>query len=221
MRGKFGDDGKGILSIYNPELQEQYTRDAKRAHFGSAPRLCDVAAAFGQRILETWLELHINDLSEFAGCREKLPAKKTEEVARLIIGQYGQYRLTELMLFFVRFKRCEYGRFYGAVDPMIIMGALRDFAAQRRTALEEERERSERHTKELAEQSHRELQDDYRRRVPGAFTPGAALNFTQYRLLGYYALPDAELSVALREIAEGRRKVPTQLADIMAAGRVG
>ena len=217
MRELYGAEGKELLKVFNPELQEYYTRDTERAHFGNSPRLSEVAAVFGPHILESWMELHINDLSEFAGCRDKLPAKKTEEVARLIFGQYSHYRLTELMLFFVRFKRCEYGRFYGMVDPMIIMGALRDFAAQRRSVLEEARIRSERRTKELADQSHRELQEDYRRRVPGAYTPGAALTYTQYRLLGYYTLPDAELKRALREIAEGRRKLPTRLADIMAA----
>ena len=39
------------------------------------------------------------------------------------------------MLFFSRFKQGKYGRFYGSVDPLIIMSALIDFVRERNDAI--------------------------------------------------------------------------------------
>ena len=39
------------------------------------------------------------------------------------------------MLFFSRFKQGRYGRFYGSVDPLIIMSALIDFVRERNDAI--------------------------------------------------------------------------------------
>lgn len=39
------------------------------------------------------------------------------------------------MLFFYQFKKGNYGRFYGAIDPLVIMTALQSFRRERFDAL--------------------------------------------------------------------------------------
>lgn len=73
----------------------------------------------------------LEDLADFAGCREKLTPQRCDEIAQLIMARYGYLKVSELMLFFLRFKLAEYGEFYGAVDPMRILGALRKFDRER------------------------------------------------------------------------------------------
>lgn len=54
------------------------------------------------------------------------------------------------MLFFHRFKTGRYGRFYGAVDPLVITTSLRDFIRERNDAyaIHEQEERKAREKEE-------------------------------------------------------------------------
>ena len=199
LRKRFGEDGWVLLQSYRPEVQVAVSRDVERAHLGNAPTLRVVAGSYSDRLAEMWVELQLNDLSEFAGCRGKLSPAQVAELARIIIQTYGHLRLTELMLFFQRFKRCEYGHFYGTVDPMVIMGALREFAGQRVAVLDTVRQRREREEKRREEAAYAEVQNEYRRRVPGAYTPEAALTFMEYRRGGYRNMTDEQLAEAIAE----------------------
>lgn len=116
-------------------MQSRYTLDTRRAYLGHAPALFSVSEAFGAGTARSWLVVQLNDLSEFAGCKDKLPVKKLDELANIILKNYGYLRLTEMMDFFRRFKAGEYGRFYGAVDPMVITCAMREFMKERETIL--------------------------------------------------------------------------------------
>lgn len=53
------------------------------------------------------------------------------DCARTISSMYYYLKVSELMLFFFRFKAGKYGRFYGSVDPMAITSALIDFLDER------------------------------------------------------------------------------------------
>lgn len=61
--------------------------------------------------------------------------KEYEEIARIIISGYGDFKLTEFMVFFQRFKQGLYGTFYGVFDPMVITRSLREFRADREKLL--------------------------------------------------------------------------------------
>lgn len=138
-------DRESLLVTFNPSKQVEYTADIERAYTGAAPSLATVAEAYGKGTARSWLMIQLDNLAEFSGSRQKMPIAKTEEVAFLIIAEYGYLRLTELMHFFRRFKLGAYGRFYGAIDPMIITDALREFMKERSVTLARlERERAER-----------------------------------------------------------------------------
>lgn len=61
--------------------------------------------------------------------------------------EYHYLKITELMLFFYYFKTGRYGKFYGAVDPLVITCSLRDFIVERGVAIsrheQEQREHRE------------------------------------------------------------------------------
>lgn len=208
LRKRFGDHPGRILSEFNPSKQVQYTRHIDRCYFGTAPSLGLIQRAYGRDTAESWLIIQLNNLSEFAGCREKLKEHQITELAEMIMEEYGYYKLTEFMLFFQNFKRGEYGKFYGAVDPMVIMQALKDFHTERWYAYEqrERKQDEERKARELRE--FNELKARYERRVPGAFTETAPLTFGQYRLMGYDTMDDQTLAQEIEALCNGTKKIP-------------
>ena len=133
-----------FLALFNPDNQARYCTDLSRVYLGSAPTLGLVAKSYGSNIAEAWLEIQLKDLSDFAGCKDKLDGYGTEKVARVIISQFGYLKVTELMHFFLLFKSGAYGHFYGVIDPIRITEALREFIvdrADRKARYTQERDR--------------------------------------------------------------------------------
>ena len=212
-----GEDPSKLMTLFNPHRQVQYCRERERCFFGTAPTLGLVKEAYGHNVSKSWMQIQISDLSEFVGAREKLNSNQIEELAEIISDEYGHYKLTELMLFFQRFKRCAYGRFYGTVDPMVIMQALRAFAAEREAEIARHVADEQRALQAAEDAAYRALRERYARRVPDAFTDSAPLNFLQYRLMGYDSMTDDALAADIAAIKKGTIKLPRALTDILAA----
>lgn len=119
---------QNLLALFNPSNQLRYTSDIRRAYAGSAPTLGLVGRAFAYGTAKAWAAVQLWDLAEFSGCKTKMTEKQIDELAEIVCATYGFMKLTELMDFFRRFKLGEYGRFWGAVDPLVITEALREFA---------------------------------------------------------------------------------------------
>ncbi len=204
-----------LLSEYNPSLQVKYCRDVERVFTGKAPTALTVSKAFGRNTIESWLSIQLNDLSEFAGCKEKLSQRQIDELAQMITESYPHFKLTEFMLFFQRFKLCEYGKFYGAVDPMVIMQALRTFSEQRAEfyAKKEQRERARKAIEE--DRLAKKIRQRYSERIPNAFTKDAPMSFLQYRLMGYDSLTDEELVQEIIALRSGEKTIPEEAEDIV------
>lgn len=196
-------------------MQIQYCRDIERVHFGKAPRIGAMVAAYGRNTAESWMICQLNDLSLFAGCKEKLTPRQIEETAAMMVESYPHYNLTEFMLFFQRFKRCQYGRFYGAVDPMIIMAALNDFNDERRHEYIKRENEERQRERAAADAEHEALRQRYMKRVPNAFTGFAVINFLQYRLLGYDSMPDEQLNEEIKDLQEGRKLIPVKVTEML------
>ena len=96
-----------------------------------------------------WLIPQLYNLSEYCGCKEKLQGKPLEECASIIANEFHYLKVSEMMLFFYRFKVGQYGRFYGSVDPLVITTSLREFLKERAYAYDRhEREERERQREE-------------------------------------------------------------------------
>lgn len=150
---------KNLMTIFAPDKQHAYCRNHfERMFIGDAPTLWTLRLAYGDDAPEVWLMLHITELSEFAGSKDKLATEAINELSKVITTEYGFLKVTELMYFFVLFKSGRFGRFYGAVDALFISTALHDFLRVRTEELtrierreqERRREEQERYDKEHA-----------------------------------------------------------------------
>ena len=140
-------NGAEFLSVFNPDKQYIYCKDVERCFTGTAPTLKVVAEAYRDKVAESWLEIQIKDLSEFAGCKDKLSTQQIDQIAKVILMNFYYLKITEMMYFFVLFKSGKFGKFYGAVDGLVITEALQDFCQLRREKLweyEQKRKRAER-----------------------------------------------------------------------------
>ena len=137
VKAKYGDLDN-CLQIFNPDNQVTL---AKRQNddwvTADVPTLALLNATYGKTASIQWLVVQIYNISEFCGCKDKLSTAQIHELSRIIEASYYHLKLTELMMFFYRFKTGRYGKFYGAVDPMVITCALREFMQERNQKIDE------------------------------------------------------------------------------------
>lgn len=137
-------------------MQYRYCADIKRAYTGKAPTLSVLNDAFGCSTTEAWLAVQIRDLSEFSGCRDKLDIENIDKLAKVIIASFHHLKVTELMHFFLLFKSGKYGKFYGAVDGLVITEALQEFCHDRNETLHRIYEEERKRAKEIEDEQHRQ-----------------------------------------------------------------
>lgn len=116
-----------LLTAFNPSQQVLFARHKEKCLMGQCPTLVDIRRIWGSKCAETWIEIQLRDLAEYSGAREKPNVLQLEEAARVISEEFYYLKLSELMLFFVRYKTGHYGKFYGSVDLMAVTEALQKF----------------------------------------------------------------------------------------------
>lgn len=137
-------DLESFMRVMNPELQHSCAQHVDRAYFGNAPTLITLRCAYHDEAATMWMLPQLYDLGEYCGVKDKLDKEQMKQLARIIVQEFGYLKVSEVMLFLYRLKAGCYGRFYGAMDPMTIMIALRcDFMRERADAIDE-REHAER-----------------------------------------------------------------------------
>lgn len=147
-------DSASLLASYNPDRATAVIgiNDRRRIYCGRAPELNVVSKAYGSPTAISWIEIQLRHLSEYAGARDKITPAALHDLATIILAKYWYLRLSEFMLFIAEFKAGTYGKFYGAVDPMVIGEALRRFDVQR----QQEMDRIERQDRQRALEAERE-----------------------------------------------------------------
>ena len=95
------------------------------------PTLAVAVNAYGRRGMTGWVIAQMEDLNRTAGGRDKMTAEEMQAAAEAIVTTYPQLRLTDVMLFFSRFKAGCYGRFYGKTDSLVITTALAQYVEWR------------------------------------------------------------------------------------------
>lgn len=137
-----------IFASYNPDIGTRILKRRKRlGELGTnadIPTLGLLAEAYGEDTPETWLAIQLDNL-ENSTTQRGMDDAQFYTIARVITGEYYWLNLAELCLFFTWLKTGKYGRFYGAVDPMRITEALRQFVKERAIDIDSvERERRRR-----------------------------------------------------------------------------
>ena len=135
MLEKHGD-AKQFMVRFNPKSQREVCADTKMCIMGDYPTLAEVRTAYGRNIPSAWLVPQLYDLSEYCGCKDKLSVNTLEDLADIISAEFYYLKISEVMLFMRQFKAGRYGRFYGSVDPLIIMQSLREFVKERAVVID-------------------------------------------------------------------------------------
>lgn len=146
-------DRENFLRMLNPSTQIVAGRNPERAFFGSAPSLAILKQAYGDGFPASWLMPQILDLVVYSNSKGTLNEQQAEFLAESISNEYYYLKASELLLFFYRFKTGAYGHFFGVVDPMKIMEALKEFTKERARAIDkhetdERRRKREEHDKD-------------------------------------------------------------------------
>lgn len=144
---RYGKNGLDFLNKYNADFLGRNKLKVKDCFFGEYPTLAELNSMFDNRFSSAWLMAQLYDLSEYCGCKEKLSGVPLKQCAGIIASDYYYLKVTELMLFFRRFKSGAFERFYGVIDPLVITISLRSFVKDRAAAYrkkEQEKEAEER-----------------------------------------------------------------------------
>lgn len=140
----FGKTEDNFFCLMNPQIQNRLYKEQDRCYFGNCPTLSELNAVYNNDyIAQAWLIPQLTDLSEFCGVKEKINSFQCSQCAEIIANDFFYLKASEVMLFFAKFKRGEYGRFFGAIDPLFIINSLRLFC-QERILIYEKKENEER-----------------------------------------------------------------------------
>ena len=153
-------DRKEFLLSFNPDMQKKYCSHEDICFFGDIPTLANINTTYGANTAAMFLVQQLFDLSEYTGVKGKLTGKALEGCANAIVGKYYYLKVSEIMMFFKRFKEGRYGVFYGAVDPLVIMNAMSQFLMERSMKIEEHAKQV-REEEEQARQGQTVTYDEY------------------------------------------------------------
>lgn len=116
-----------LLSKFNADEMVRFCRGAlDRCFVGTAPTLGEVCEAYGEKPCVVWLSGLIYDLNDFVGQRQQTP-QQCDSLAWMLLDEAKQYKLTEVMYFFYRYKIGLNGEFYGGVNSHKVLSDLKKF----------------------------------------------------------------------------------------------
>ena len=140
------DELKELLVDYAPNKQAYLCRDKQLCYFGTSPTLAELNRDYDEQAALSWLVPQLTNIVEFSNCKSIFGEGQLRSCAEMIVTEYYYMKITELMLFFYKFKNGEYGQFYGTASPMVIMCSLRQFKRDRNDVIfeHESQEREQR-----------------------------------------------------------------------------
>lgn len=151
-----------LCKAFAPGSQQIYALSAERAFGDPCPRLADFRRLYNISAA-VWLIPQLNIIDELCGARGKMNERQFSRTAYEIAARYHYLKLSEVMRFVARFCDGDYGRFYGSIDPQLILTALAAFMRERAAYIAESERTRER----------RELEASYAR----------SITYEQYRKL--------------------------------------
>ena len=126
---------KELMIDYAPNKQIALCKDKELCYFGNSPTLAEINRDYDKLAAIAWLVPQLTNIAEFSNCKISFGEGQIRGCAELIATEYYYLKLSELMLFFYKFKCGEYGQFYGSVSPLVIMSSLRQFQRERNDAI--------------------------------------------------------------------------------------
>ncbi len=120
---------KAFATRFNPQTQVDFAEDVRKTIEGDYSTLEMLDMAIGENTSAKWLTVSITEINVFCGSKS-MTKEQIKSLARLIVKEYKDIKISVMQLFFYKFKCGDFGKFYGKVDPMVITCALKDFIAE-------------------------------------------------------------------------------------------
>lgn len=132
-----------FLQRVNPDVS---LADKKRHH--NIPTLKSINAAYrNEDAAAVWLMPRLLRLSEYIGTREKFSSTQLDMLAHDIAHTWSYINIGEIDDFLQRFRTGEFGHLFGIDDPLLILGAFREYIKKRNNDIA--KEESEKKLREL------------------------------------------------------------------------
>lgn len=152
--------------IYSPSLWGYTMQHAEKAYTADCPTVADITNTFGAEYAAMWVRTQVLALYGASSNRDKGISDGIKPFADSFSPLIKPYKLSEIMLFFARYKAGMYDNSYATFDTRRIGNAfLKEFVPQRAKELAA----IERKTATESYLKSRELPEGYN--VPEGYTP--------------------------------------------------
>ena len=117
--------GDGLARI--GETPEDVDRIFDRTNADEYPSLVRIGVTYGSQVPRTLIGMHLKDYCNMEGLTEYTPTQ-LEDVADVIVSEYGHLNAGEIVLFFRRLKAGRYGHMYGnRLQGSVVTCAIAEF----------------------------------------------------------------------------------------------
>lgn len=124
-----------LLDVFNTDLQDEISSacvSIYQCRLLKSPKLITIEYAYGKDAVILTMRTHLIRVSEFVGVRDKIGDWQMKALCSQLYGAFPNITLTEFILFCARLRAGKYGKFYGSVDPQMVIQAFDEFIEGRK-----------------------------------------------------------------------------------------
>ena len=145
------DEAMSKLSPTNIQrnINENDIKSNRQAYLTNSISLSIFGKYYSKNSCYALIELWLYELSEFCGVQNKLTPSQLNQLAPMIYSEAYGLNFAEFGLFFNRIKMGHYGKFFGVVDPVLIMTFLGQFLTERLEFIEKYNEETSQENKKM------------------------------------------------------------------------
>lgn len=129
-----------MMLVYSPANVDSISM--QNAIQGNSPSLSDIDVAFGKGSALTWLVMWITEVYATCGFIGEVSEKMRINAAKIILSEYSNLRIEEVVVFFQRFMAGKYKSFYKKPNLQVITSSIFSFLQERECAFAEKNEES-------------------------------------------------------------------------------
>ncbi len=132
---RYGNVDEAMVKLSPTNIQrninENSIKSNRQAYLTNSISLSNFGKYYSKNSCYALIELWLYELSEFCGVQNKLTSSQLNQLAPMIYSEAYGLNFAEFGLFFNRIKMGHYGKFFGVVDPVLIMTFLNQFLNER------------------------------------------------------------------------------------------
>lgn len=130
-------DRSELAKLYSPAHWDYTLRNPGRAYTATCPALARLDAMYGRGAADEWMDIQVTALFTDGASSSKGMSDVIGRFASGFAAEAGGLKISELMLFFARYKNGRYDNSYSQFDPRRIGHAFfKEFLPQRACELD-------------------------------------------------------------------------------------